>query len=147
RHLTVSVLSILTLCLYACTSTAALPDLAKLPPAAVRQIDFSKDIQPLLEGSCLKCHGPEKHKSGLPLDTHENALAGGEHGQDIVPGDSAKSPLIHYVARLVEDMEMPPKDKGEPLTPAQIGLLRAWIDQGASWSREVEAGEKLMDKN
>src|SRR5262249_26162813 len=44
-----------------------------------------------------------------------------------------KSPLVHYVARLVEDMEMPPPGKGEPLTPEQVGLLRAWIDQGAVW--------------
>jgi len=52
---------------------------------------------------------------------------------DVIPGQSAKSPLIHYVTRLVEDMEMPPAGKGEPLTPEQIGLLRAWIDQGAHW--------------
>ena len=55
----------------------------------------------------------------------------GANGADIIPGDSAKSPLIHYVARLVEDMEMPPPGKGEPRSPMiQIGLLRAWIDQG-----------------
>ena len=55
---------------------------------------------------------------------------------DIVPGQSAKSPLIHYVARLVEDMEMPPPGKGEKLTATQVGLLRAWIDQdkGQDWS-------------
>ena len=53
-------------------------------------------------------------------------------GVDIIPGDSAHSPLIHFVARLVPDMEMP--QKGEPLTTEQVGLLRAWIDQGAPWS-------------
>ena len=69
------------------------------------------------------------------LDNREAALKGGENNQDdIVPGDSAKSKLIHYVARLVEDLEMPPPGKGEPLTPEQIGVLRAWIDQGAKWS-------------
>ncbi len=49
-------------------------------------------------------------------------------------GDSANSLLIHYVARQVKDMEMPPVGKGNPLTPEQISLLRAWIDQGANWS-------------
>src|SRR5207245_242161 len=63
----------------------------------------------------------------------ESALKGGDNGVDLIPGNSAKSPLIFYVARLVEDMEMPPPGKGEPLTLAQIGLLRAWIDQGALW--------------
>ncbi len=50
------------------------------------------------------------------------------------PGDSANSWLIHYVARQVKDMEMPPVGKGNPLTPEQISLLRAWIDQGANWN-------------
>jgi hypothetical protein len=67
------------------------------------------------------------------LDNRESALKGGDNGVDIVPGDSGKSPLVYYVARLVEDMEMPPAGKGDPLTPEQIGLLRAWIDQGAAW--------------
>src|SRR6185436_9047530 len=44
-----------------------------------------------------------------------------------------KSPLIHFTARLVEDSEMPPRGKGEPLTAEQVGLLRAWIDQGVQW--------------
>ena len=54
---------------------------------------------------------------------------------DILPGNSAKSPLIHYVAYLVEDTEMPPIGKGQQLTPEQVSLLRAWIDQGAVWDQ------------
>ena len=66
------------------------------------------------------------------------ALKGGENGAAIVPGDSARSPLIYYVARLVEDMEMPPTGaKDKPLTSHEIALLRAWIDQGLPW----DAGE------
>jgi len=113
---------------------AAEPDLTKLPPAATLQIDFARDIKPVLEANCLRCHGPEKPKSGFRLDNRQAALKGGEEGVDIVPGNSAKSPLIHYVARLVEDMEMPPLGKGNPLTTEQIALLRAWIDQGATWN-------------
>jgi hypothetical protein len=108
---------------------------APLPPPAQREINFAKDIQPILERSCLRCHGPEKPKSGFRLDTREGALAGGDNGKDIVPGDSTNSPLIKIVAGTHEDIErMPPKDKGDPLTDEEISTLRAWIDQGAQWS-------------
>jgi hypothetical protein len=106
-----------------------------LPPPVDVKIVFDRDIRPILETSCLRCHGAQKPKSHFRLDFRAGALAGGdENTNDIVPGDSAKSWLIHYVARQVPDMEMPPDDRGDPLTPQQIGLLRAWIDQGADWS-------------
>ncbi|MDB6110496.1 MAG: Planctomycete cytochrome [Pedosphaera sp.] len=112
---------------------AAEVDSSKLPPAAQVKIDFTRDIKPILENSCLRCHGPEKPKSRFRLDSREAALKGGENGVDILPDNSAKSPLILYVARLVPDMEMPPPDKGKPLTQEQISLLRTWIDQGLAW--------------
>lgn len=108
-------------------------DESKLPPAASVQTDFSRDIRPIFEKSCIRCHGPEKPKNGFRLDNRAAAIKGGDDGVDILPGNSAKSPLIHYVARLVPDKEMPPDGKGDPLTPDQIALLRAWIDQGATW--------------
>ncbi len=110
-------------------------DVSKLPPAAARKIDFAADIRPIFEASCFRCHGATKPKGKFSLATRETALKGGNEGIDIIPGDSAKSPLIHYVARLVPEMEMPPPDKGEPLTVEQIGLLRAWIDQGVAWEQ------------
>ena len=106
---------------------------SQLPPPAAVQVDFARDIKPILQASCLRCHGPERPKNGFRLDNRAGALKGGENGVDIVVGNSARSPLIHNVARLVPDLEMPPEGKGEPLTSAQIGLLRAWIDQGAVW--------------
>lgn len=123
--------------------SAAEVDVAKLPPAAARKVDFSADIKPILDASCLKCHGPEKPKSKFRVDDRAEMLKGGSEGVAVVPGDSAKSPLVHYVARLVTDMEMPPKDKGEPLTAEQIGLLRAWIDQGMAWSEGSAPGRTL----
>ena len=117
-------------------SAAGLPaavDESKLPSAATNHIDFLRDIKPIFDEHCLKCHGPSKPKSGFRVDDREALLKGGENGKDVLPGQSAKSPLIHYVARLVEDLEMPPPGKGEPLTPAEVGLLRAWIDQGVEW--------------
>lgn len=116
----------------------------KLPPPASTPVDFDQHIRPIFENTCLRCHGPERPKGRFRLDTREDALKGGENGVDIVPGSSAKSPLIFYVARLVEDMEMPPAGKGEPLTSEQIATLRAWIDQGAKWSESAtNAGPKL----
>jgi hypothetical protein len=107
----------------------------QLPQSADVKIDFDHDIRPILATSCVRCHGPEKPKSHFRLDNRESALKGGkENDNDIVPGDSSKSMLIHYVARQVPDMEMPPTGKGNPLTSQQISLLRAWIDQGANWS-------------
>lgn len=110
-----------------------------LPPPANVKIEFDRDIRPLLETSCLRCHGPQKPRSHFRLDDRADALAGGDDNtNDIVPGDSRRSRLIAYVARTVPDMEMPPSGRGAALTPAQIGLLRAWIDQGAVWTTTNE---------
>jgi mono/diheme cytochrome c family protein len=110
---------------------AAQLDLAQLPPAATRPVNFEKEIQPILADRCHSCHGPDKQKGELRLDMKEKALAGGDSGLAIVAGKSAESPLIHFVAGLVADKVMP--QKAERLTRQQISLLRAWIDQGAAW--------------
>jgi mono/diheme cytochrome c family protein len=107
-------------------------DVSKLPPAATKQgLTFEKDIKPMFEKSCVKCHGAEKQKGKLRLDTLEATLKGGENGESVVKGNSAKSPLVHTIARLDEDSAMPPEGKAEPLTKEQVGIVRAWIDQGA----------------
>jgi hypothetical protein len=116
-------------------------DISKLPPATTKQVDYDQDIRPIFENACFRCHGPERPKSHFRLDQREAALKGGDDNPngDIKVGDSANSPLIHYVARLVPDMEMPPPGKGDPLTPTQVGLLRAWIDQGISYGTTTNA--------
>ncbi len=109
---------------------ADLGDASKLPPAAKQAVTFDKDIKPLLEKSCVKCHSGEKPKGKYSMETKENILK----GEAVVKGNSAKSPLVHMVSDLVVDEEMPPTDKRDKfpaLTKDQIGLIRAWIDQGA----------------
>jgi len=111
-------------------------DASKLPPPAeAKGITYAKDIKPSFDKSCIKCHGPEKQKGKLRLDSLEAALKGGEDGKVVLPGDSAGSILVHNVAHIGdEDDFMPPpdnKDKIPPLNREQIGLIRAWIDQGA----------------
>ncbi len=114
---------------------AAELDPSRLGPPADKQIDFVRDVKPILETQCLRCHGSERPKNGFSLSSRANALKGGEKGIDIIPGDSAHSPLIHFVSGLVEDMMMPPERTGMVLSAEQIGILRAWIDQGLLWER------------
>jgi hypothetical protein len=113
--------------------TAGETDTNALPPASADRVDFVRDIKPLLDNRCLKCHSDEKPKSHFRLTSREAALKGGDHGIDIIPGDSARSPLIRYVARVDPHIQMPPEDRGTPLTPAEVGRWRAWIDQGVLW--------------
>lgn len=112
-----------------------LGDATKLPPAAAKTgVTYDKDIKPLFEKSCVKCHGGEKPKGKFSMETLASILKGGSEGVSVVPGNSAKSALVHQAADLVADMEMPPTDKRDKypaLTKEQIGLVRAWIDQGA----------------
>ncbi len=111
-------------------------DPRKLPPPAARtDVTYAADIAPILERSCVKCHGVEKPKGKLRLDSLAGVLKGGEDGKVILPGDSAGSMLVHNIAHAgdPDDFMPPPKNKAGigPLTPEQIGLIRAWIDQGA----------------
>jgi mono/diheme cytochrome c family protein len=112
-----------------------LGDAAKLPPAATKAgVTYEKDIKAIFEKSCLKCHSGEKPKGKFSMESLAKILKGGGDGVSVVPGNSAKSALVHMASDLVKDSEMPPTDKRDkyaPLTKEQIGLVRAWIDQGA----------------
>ena len=127
-------------------SAAASIQAAELPPPASKRIDFAGDIQPIFQGRCQVCHGEAQQQSGLRLDRRDAAMKGGYSGPVILPHNSAESKLIRMVGGLVEGVIMPPV--GERLTTNQIGVLRAWIDQGALWPDEggdavsEESGQK-----
>lgn len=157
-------------------------DLSKLPPPAEQQgVTYAKDIRPLFEASCFRCHGENRPKAGLRLDSLEGVLKGSKDGAVLVPGTSEKSLVVIAVARLDDDLAMPPKFRPgrggpggpgrpdgfggpggrppgrpgipdaatppppaggggprggfgpppKPLTAAQVGLVRAWVNQGA----------------
>jgi hypothetical protein len=166
-------------------------DLSKLPPATGKLgVTYAKDIRPLLEASCFRCHGGQQQKGKLRLDSLASALKGGEDGKVVVPGDSKKSLLVAAAAQIDNEIAMPPKRRpggpggpgggrppggpdganpppdgpggpggtppgasggdnpsgprnggpggpggfgppSKPLTAEQVGLIRAWIDQGA----------------
>ncbi len=131
-------LAIAFLLLCTCTGSAvtlrklAGADETRLPAPATRPVQYFGDIHPILAEHCVSCHGPDKQKGGLRLDSRALALEGGSsHGPAIVPGNSAESPLVLFTAHLEPEMEMPPKK--EKLPEQTIATLRAWIDQGAPW--------------
>ncbi len=94
--------------------------------------DFQKDVLPILQKSCLECHGPDKQKGKLRLDSKEATFKGGKEGPIVKPNDPAGSELIKRVSLPANnDDRMPPE--GDPLTEAQIAVLKEWITSGANW--------------
>jgi hypothetical protein len=106
------------------------------PLAADRRVEFIRDIKPLLESSCIKCHAHGQKKGAFQIDSRELFLKGGESGPAAKPGQSADSLVVKLVAGMDPDKIMPAK--GPPLTANQVALLRAWIDQGMAWPAEVK---------
>jgi mono/diheme cytochrome c family protein len=108
-----------------------------LPPASTKQgVTYTNDIKTILDASCVKCHGVDKPKARLQLNSLEATLKGGKDGKIVTVGDSANSLIVKAVAHLTADHDswMPPLNNKagiKTLTPDQIGLIRAWIDQGA----------------
>jgi hypothetical protein len=94
-------------------------------------VDFDHEIAPLLRDRCVKCHGAGQKKAGLSLNTRADLLAGGEHGPVVAPGQ-AGGELLRRLTTDDEDDRMPPE--GEPLTPAQVGRVAAWIAGGLAWT-------------
>src|SRR5215510_5184523 len=110
------------------------------------QVDFERDIRPLLHARCVGCHGASKQQSGLRLDQKVAALKGGVGGAVIVPGSSARSELIRRVSSADKSEMMPPT--GSRLAPREIGLLKAWIDAGAPWPEEkIAVDARRADQN
>lgn len=140
-----SVLLVLTSFFGAINSLSASDSLDdSLPPAADRPIDFATDVQPILRSRCYQCHTAGNEEGGLNLGVRARTLEGGMHGPAIQPGNSRDSLLIHLVAGLDESRTMPPDE--EPLSREQIGILRAWIDQGAIWPVSAEVADARLEK-
>jgi hypothetical protein len=113
---------------------------AKLPPPEPGAIDFKRDIQPIVEKSCVKCHGRGRDKGGFVFETRESLLKGGDSGPAVVEGNSAESLLIELVSGLDPDNVMPAK--GTKLTAHEVALMRAWIDQGVRWDPAITFAKK-----
>ncbi len=101
---------------------------AEAPPSAA--VDYLRDVKPILTQNCVKCHGPDRQRGGLRLDTAAAVRKGGDSGPAAVPGQSGKSRMVLAVTGAEGVKAMPPK--GPPLDAARVAVLRAWIDAGAS---------------
>jgi len=114
------------------------------PPAATVKIDYERDVKPILSQKCHSCHGEDVQQSGLRLDKRQNAMRGGDYGVVIIAGKSAESKLIKRLVNGDGGMQMPPSGA---LTREEIGILRAWIDQGVDFRIEIksEAPAKPID--
>jgi cytochrome c551/c552 len=107
---------------------------APAPP----DVDFDRQIRPLLSEHCYTCHGPDvaQRKAKLRLDTKEGAF--GElrsGGRAVVPGKPDQSELVHRVSSTDADEVMPPPGKAKPLSPAEIDVLKRWVAAGAPWTQ------------
>ncbi|MCC6153271.1 MAG: hypothetical protein IT367_05905, partial [Candidatus Hydrogenedentes bacterium] len=100
------------------------------PAAATGNVDFAKDIYPIFVATCVKCHGAEKQKGELRLDTLDGIKAGGENGVIFVAGKPGESSLCVLISKPKGDPDIMPAN-GDPLTPEQIALVAKWIEQGA----------------
>ena len=108
------------------------------PSHAQVPVSFSKDIQPILEQNCLRCHGQAMQSSRLDLSTREGAMRGGARWPAIVPGQAEDS----FLYRLVAGLDKPAMPlNGNKLTDAQIVAIKNWIDQGAHWDADIVAAK------
>ena len=115
---------------------AMLATLLLLPLSARAEVDFVKEIKPLIESSCIKCHSGPKPKGGLSMETLAGLVKGGNEGMALVPGKSADSKIFTFMTLpKTDDMRMPPD--GEPLAKAVSDKMKAWIDEGAKWPEGV----------
>jgi hypothetical protein len=103
---------------------------------AAADVDFVKEIKPIFEKSCLKCHGPEKPKGGLSFHTYEGLMKGAKSGKVLVPGNADESRFYEVVTLEKDDPDRMPNE-GEPLNKLEQELIRDWINQGAKWPEKL----------
>jgi hypothetical protein len=109
------------------------------PAAAASGPDFVKDVQPIFQARCTRCHGLDLQRNSLRLDSRTAALKGGLSGAVIVPGRSDASILVQ---RLVGTIKPQMPFEGGPLPAHEIARIRAWIDAGALGPADGAATEK-----
>src|SRR5882762_9329015 len=110
-------------------------------------VDFQKEVLPILASNCLACHNKTKAKAGLVLETPADMLKGGDTGPAIIPKKGSESLMLLAAAHQGE-LAMPPKDNkvaAADLTPPQLGLIKLWIDQGATGSVSANIAIKWQD--
>jgi len=105
---------------------------------ATASVDYARDVQPILARACVSCHGAAKQRGGLRLDTATGLREGGDSGPALVPGDSSRSRLYQAITGTNDVPVMPAK--GPRLAAAEVGCIKAWIDQGATIPVKAASG-------
>ncbi|MCX6590813.1 MAG: DUF1549 domain-containing protein [Acidobacteria bacterium] len=108
-------------------------------PAAWAQVDYQRDVHPVLAAKCFACHGGDKRSGGLSLRDYQSVLDGGRSGAVVVPGEGGESLLVRRVSGEIKPV-MPPA--GAPLSEHEVAVLRAWIDQGARSAPTAAAAKR-----
>ena len=109
-------------------------DADKPAPASPEAVQFFEaKIRPVLADNCFKCHGAAKQRGGLRLDSRADALAGGDNGKAVAPGDPANSLLLQAVTESNPDLKPMPPPPNAKLSAQQIADLTQWIKMGAPW--------------
>jgi len=106
--------------------------------AEVAEVDFQRDVRPILADNCFQCHGPDEatRRAGLRLDTQDGALGDRPLGAAVVPGNLAASRLYQRITHAVVERRMPPPAlTNNSLSESQVDVLRRWIEDGASWDQ------------
>jgi hypothetical protein len=132
--------------------------MSAVEPPIPAQLDFNRDVRPVLSDNCFHCHGPDKsaRKAELRLDIREQAMKAAASGAiPIVPNKPAESEVVRRINSSDPDDVMPPPESHKTLTPRQKEILARWISQGAAyqqhWSFEppvkpaVPAGQNGVD--
>src|SRR5689334_10517816 len=104
------------------------------PPPRQESVDFfEKRIRPVLHDQCIGCHGPEKQKGGLRLDSRAALLRGGDSGAAVVPGDPDRSLLLRAMRQTDAEFAMPPRKSGKKLPGNVLEDVARWIREGAAF--------------
>ena len=104
---------------------------------ASAEVQFNREVRPILSDRCFACHGPDAAARGIKLRLDSEGAAKADLGGRfaIVPGDVAKSEMIRRITAAEPARRMPPVASGRTLTPAEIDLIQRWIEQGAKWEK------------
>ncbi|MEN8681183.1 MAG: DUF1553 domain-containing protein [Akkermansiaceae bacterium] len=125
--------------------TLTLAAIAGALPTFAAPPDFKKEVQPILETNCVRCHTESKVKGGLRIDTYERLMEGGDTADAVVPGKPDESELLVRIhLRPIDEGVMP--DEGQALTGEEVAILDAWVESGAKWPKGVTLTERKPEK-
>ncbi|WP_443217477.1 c-type cytochrome domain-containing protein [Rhodopirellula sp. P2] len=103
-------------------------------------VNFERDIAPIFRQHCLECHGAEEAKADFRVDDRDTVF-GYVEGEDL----ESSSMYIDYLVSEDDDMLMPPRSHGGPLSPAELALIRIWIEEGANWPEDAHVIQPDLD--